>query len=150
MHFMRRTKSKKGTIAFKIDLEKAYDRVDWMFLEHALSSFGFPSLSIRLIMNCVKAFWLSILWNGDKLDGIHPRRGLRQGDPMSPYLFVICMEMLACFINRQVQEGVWDPVAVSRGGPRISHLMFVDDLLLFVKLERGRFSKSCPPWAFYM
>ena len=138
LHFLKRTKSRKGAMAFKIDLEKAYDRVDWNFLEHTLESFGFPSLIIRLVMNCVQASNLSILWNGNRLDSFQPRRGLRQGDPISPYLFVLCMERLACFISKQVDEGIWDGVAVSRGGPRVSHLMFADDLLLFCKAKKSQ------------
>ncbi|XP_072071612.1 uncharacterized protein [Arachis hypogaea] len=81
---------------------------------------------------------LSILWNGNRLDSFQPRRGLRQGDPISPYLFVLCMERLACFISKQVDEGIWDGVAVSRGGPRVSHLMFADDLLLFCKAKKSQ------------
>nr|XP_029146996.1 uncharacterized protein LOC114924945 [Arachis hypogaea] len=81
---------------------------------------------------------LSILWNGNRLDSFQPRRGLRQGDPISPYLFVLCMERLACFISKQVDEGIWDGVAVSRGGPRVSHLMFADDLLLFCKAKKNQ------------
>ena len=137
LHFLKRTKSRKGAMAFKIDLEKAYDRVDWNFLEHTLESFGFPSLIIRLVMNCVQASNLSIFWNGNRLDSFQPRRGLRQGDPISPYLFVLCMERLACFISKQVDEGIWDGVAVSRGEPRVSHLMFADDHLLFCKAKKN-------------
>ncbi|XP_072077874.1 uncharacterized protein [Arachis hypogaea] len=81
---------------------------------------------------------LSILWNGNRLDSFQPRRGLRQGDPISPYLFVLCMERLACFISKQVDEGIWDGVTVSRGGPRVSHLMFADDLLLFCKAKKNQ------------
>ena len=78
LHFMKKTKSKKGTLAFKIDLEKAYDRVDWRFLAHTLKSFGFPIPTLNLIMNCVTASSLSILWNGSRLNGFTPSRGLRQ------------------------------------------------------------------------
>ncbi|XP_029143947.1 uncharacterized protein [Arachis hypogaea] len=81
---------------------------------------------------------LSILWNGNRLDSFQPRRGLRQGDPISPYLFVLCMERLACFISKQVDEGIWDGVAISRGVPRVSHLMFADNLLLFCKAKKSQ------------
>ncbi|XP_057733875.1 uncharacterized protein LOC130949067 [Arachis stenosperma] len=123
LHFMKKTKSKKGTLAFKIDLEKAYDRVDQRFLAHTLKSFGFPIPTLNSIMNCVTASSLSIFWNGSRLNGFTPSRGLRQGDPLSAYLFVLCMERLACFISHQVDLDLWEPVAISRGGPRISHLM---------------------------
>ncbi|XP_052107421.1 uncharacterized protein LOC110273893 [Arachis duranensis] len=89
-------------------------------------------------MNCVQASNLSILWNGNRLDSFQSRRGLRQGDPISPYLFVLCMERLACFISKQVDEGIWDGVAISRGVPRVSHLMFADNLLLFCKAKKSQ------------
>ncbi|XP_015940042.1 uncharacterized protein LOC107465577 [Arachis duranensis] len=66
MHFMRKTKSKKGSMAFKIDLDKAYDRVDWRFLETSLIKVGFPVATINLIMTCVTLSFLSILWNATK------------------------------------------------------------------------------------
>ncbi|XP_016199953.1 uncharacterized protein LOC107640962 [Arachis ipaensis] len=138
MHFMRNTKSRKGTMAFKIDLEKAYDRVDWRFLEASLVRFGFPKATINLILNCVTSSSLSVLWNRNRLQNFNPKRGLRQGDPMSPYLFVLCMEMLACFIFHRVSQGLWNPVAVSRNGPRLSHLMFADDLLFFCKASKAQ------------
>ncbi|XP_072071679.1 uncharacterized protein [Arachis hypogaea] len=138
MHFMRNTKSRKGTMAFKIDLEKAYDRVDWRFLEATLVRFGFPKATINLILNCVTSSSLAVLWNGNRLQNFNPKRGLRQGDPMSSYLFVLCMEMLACFISHRVSQGLWNPVAVSRNGPRLSHLMFADDLLLFCKASKAQ------------
>ncbi|XP_015939884.1 uncharacterized protein LOC107465419 [Arachis duranensis] len=138
LNFMKHTKSKKGTLAFKIDLEKAYDRVDWRFLESTLIAFGFPIITVNLIMNCVRASSLSIMWNGNRLDSFAPRRGLRQGDPMSPYLFVLCMERLACYISHKVVEGVWKPVSVTRSGPKFSHLMFADDLLLFCQATKSQ------------
>lgn len=99
LHYMHKTISKMGSAVFKIDLEKAYDSVDWGFLRNTLHDFDLPDRIINLIMSCVTSSSLSILWNGNKLDSFHPTRGLRQGDPMSPYLFVLCMEKLAMYIN---------------------------------------------------
>lgn len=104
MHFMRNTKSKKGTMAFKIDLEKAYDRIDWRFLEASLVRFGFSKATINLIMACVTSSSLAILWNENRLPNFNPKKGLRQGDPISPYLFVLCMKILACFISHRVSK----------------------------------------------
>lgn len=131
VHYMHHSKSKQGTIAFKIDLEKAYDRVSWEFLEYNLRRFGFLESTISLIMWCVKSSSLSILWNGEKLHPFKPTRGLRQGDPLSPYLFVLCMEMLALNIQYKVNQGAWRPIRVAKGRPSISHLFFADDVLLF-------------------
>ncbi|XP_016178572.1 uncharacterized protein LOC107621038 [Arachis ipaensis] len=117
MHFMRNTKSQKGTMAFKIDLEKAYDRVDWHFFEATLVRFGFSKTTINLILNCVTSSSLAILLNRNRLQNFNPKRGLRQGDSISPYLFVFCMKMLACFMSYRVFQGSWNPVAVSRNGP---------------------------------
>lgn len=110
VHFMHKSRSKKGTIAFKIDLEKAYDRLNWDFIELTLNDFGFPQSTICLIMSCFRAISLSILWNGAKTETFHPYRGLRQGDHLSPYLFVLCMEKLALTIQHKVNQGRWKPI----------------------------------------
>ena len=133
MHVMKKSKAKKGMVAFKIDLEKAYDRVDWHFLRFILGKFVFPNAIVNLIMFCVTSSSLSILWNSGKLPSFVPTRGLRQGDPMSPYLFILCMEGLSALIRNEVDWGAWKPVQVLRGGPSISHLLFTDDVLLFSK-----------------
>ncbi|MCI38985.1 RNA-directed DNA polymerase (Reverse transcriptase), partial [Trifolium medium] len=100
---MNKSKSKKGDVAFKIDLEKAYDNVNWNYLRSCLQDFGFPPIIIKLIMHCVSSSSLSLIWNGKRLPNFTPTRGLRQGDPLSPYLFVICMEKLSLAISEAVQ-----------------------------------------------
>lgn len=98
VHSMRKSK-KKGEVAYKIDHEKAYDNVEWDFLRRTLLDFGFPPITVALIMQCVTTSTLSILWNSQRLPSLSPTRGLRQGDPLSPYLIVLCMEKLSIAIQ---------------------------------------------------
>lgn len=82
-------------MAFKIDLQKAYDHVKWDYLRGCLEDFGFPQIIVNLIMHCVSSSSLSLIWNGKRLENFSHTRGLRQGDHLSPYLFVVCMEKIS-------------------------------------------------------
>jgi hypothetical protein len=113
VHFMRRSKKKKGYVAFKLDLEKTFDNVRWDFLNSCLHDFGFPGITIKLIMHCVTSSTYSILWNGNKMPSFKPSHGLRQGDPLSPYLFILCMEKLSIAINNAVLQGNWEPIHIN-------------------------------------
>lgn len=84
----------------KLDLEKAYDKVRWDFLEETLRVFNFPESLVSLIMFCVKNASTKILWNGEPLDTFEHSCGLRQGDPISPYLFVLCVERISYLISQ--------------------------------------------------
>ena len=90
-------------------------------------------------MSCVSSTTLSVLVNGEKLTEFAPSRGIRQGDLLSPYLFIICMECLAWLIQVEVEGGNWIGVKSARTGPAFTHLFFADDLVLFAKAT----SKTC-------
>ena len=118
---------------FKIDLEKAYDNVSWTFLRDTVLELNLNLSWVELIMNCVTSVNSTILWNREQIRDFHPRKGLPQGDPLSPYLFVLCMERLSNLIFGRVNCGEWKGITAFVKGPEISHLFFADDLLLFVK-----------------
>lgn len=122
-------------MAIKIDLEKAYDRINWDFVIFCLKESNFPPLLINLIRHCISSTSFNILWNGDRTDPFCYSRGIRQGDPLSPYLFVLCMDRLSHIISEKVSSGMWKPMRAGRNGPLISHLMFTDDLLLFAEAD---------------
>ncbi|CAL1405408.1 unnamed protein product [Linum trigynum] len=145
LHSLRNKKGKKGGLVIKIDLEKAYDRLHWSFLRDTLGEIGLPSTWIIRIMTCVEQNQMRINWNGELTSVIRPSRGVRQGDPLSPFLFVLCMERLAHRIDQAVDEKLWKPITLTKDGPKLSHLFFADDLILFAEAEGGQIDviRSC-------
>ena len=122
IHSMSKKKGRGGLVAIKIDLEKAYDRLEWSFIRDTLSLFKFPSQLISLIMSCVSTSSISVLFNSGALEPFLPLRGIRQGDPLSPYIFILCMEVLGALITEKCDAKLWDLVRASRGGLAFSHL----------------------------
>ena len=94
IHIMGKAKRNVGYMALKIDLEKAYDKLEWSFIKGMLSKFNFPENLIKLMMSCISSISTSILFNGGSLDSFLPTRGIRQGDPLSPYIFILYIELL--------------------------------------------------------
>lgn len=133
IHSMKRKKGRKGWMLLKLDLEKAYDRIRWDFLEDTLRAAGFSENWVGRIIQCVIESSMSVLWNGEKTEAFKPKRGLRQGDLLSPYLFVFCLERLCHLIEFVIAAKEWKPISVSRGGPKLSHICFADDLILFAE-----------------
>ncbi|CAM8993520.1 unnamed protein product [Rhodiola kirilowii] len=124
----------------KIDITKAYDMVDWSFLKKILELFGFPSKFVHWIMACVTSAHFFVLINGSLEGYFKSNRGLRQGDPISPYLFTLVMEVLSRILGqvRQSNEFVFHPKCA---GISLSHLMFADDIIIFSKADLGSFMK---------
>lgn len=84
-----------------------------------------------LAMACVTTVQTNAMWNGCRSPFFNPQRGIGQGDPISPYIFVLCMDKLSHLISQKVDSGDWAPLKAGKSGLRLSHLMFADDLLLF-------------------
>lgn len=114
-HSMRKKSGKKGWMTTKIDLEKAYERLKWSFIRETLDDIGLPAKMVDLIWHCISIASLRILWNGEALDEFTPSRVIRQGDPLLPYLFVLCIERLFQMISLAVDHKVWNPIFLSRG-----------------------------------
>ena len=138
MHYIdQRRKGKEGLMAIKLDMSKAYDRMEWAFLEAMMRRLGFSERWIGLMMMCVKTVSYSVLINGEPKGKILPTRGLRQGGPISPYLFLLCAEGLTAMLRKEECEGMISGVSVCRGAPRISHLLFANDCIIFGKANVG-------------
>ena len=135
-HKIQHSKNQKDThCAYKLDLAKAYNRVDWCFLEGVLHKLGFEEKWTKWVMTCVWSVRFSVRCNGEMLKSFTPTRVLRQGDPFSRYLFLFVADGLATLLVREVSSGRITPLKVAQGSPGISNLLFADDRLLFFEVS---------------
>ena len=129
-----RLKDNVGGVLCKLDIEKAYDNVSWSFLLAILKKMGFGERWIKWIDWCISTVKFSVLINGSPSGFFQSSRGLRQGDLLSPYLFVIAMEVFSCLLRRDISGGFlygWRVRGRSGEEVQISHLLFADDTLVF-------------------
>ena len=111
-----------GDMVIKVDMHKAYDRISWSNLKMVLIKLGFPDHRVKLIMSCVTTVSYEILVNETPLQQFKPLGGLRQGDPLSPYLFVLCMNVLSQNLVRAADNHTVSGIKICNGAPQLSHL----------------------------
>lgn len=122
-------------MAIKLDLEKAYDRLNWEFISETLKLAQFDDHLLKLVRQCTCTSTMKILWNGGMSSALTPSRGIRQGDSLSPYLFVLCMDRLTHVIKDAITDNTWKPVKLGRSG--LSHLFFASFSLLKLLWSRS-------------
>ena len=140
-HLKNNCSGTQGYMAFKLDMSKAYDRVEWVFLEQILLKLGFHEDWVALLMECITTVSYSILVNGEPKGLFRPSRDLRQGDPLSPYLFLFCAEGLNVILNEAVSKGEIHGFSICGNGPKLTHLFFADNSLLFCRASLNECEK---------
>lgn len=142
LHYMKGKRSgRSGDMSLKIDISKAYNRVDWGFLRHMMLRMGFHPTWVQWILQCVSSVNYSILVNNARVGPIFPSRGLRQGNLLSPYLFIIVVEGLTALIHHASARRDSHEVKICRRAPILTHLLFADDCFLF----SGQMTKRWQP-----
>ena len=129
----------------KMDMEKAFDRMEWTFLLSILEKLGFSSFWLAWIRIFISSTSFSILLNGSPFGLFSPERGLRQGDHLSPFLFILGVEVLSRLLFKEERKGSIKGLRIARNVSAIHHLLFADDLLIFGKASVAEASsiKAC-------
>lgn len=136
-HYLKRKKGKIGACAVKLDMAKAYDHVECDYPRGIMKKLGFHEGFVELVTRCVTSVTFKVKANGFLTKPFRPSRGIRQGDPISPYLFLLCAAGLS-WLSKIV-----GPVHLARGvrvgihAPWISHLLFADDIVFSEASQRG-------------
>ena len=124
---------KQGFMALKLDMSKTYDKVEWSFFEQIPLKLGFHEDCVALLMECITTVSYSILVNGEPKGLFRRSRGLRQENPLSPYLVLFCAKVLNAILREAALKEEIQGFSICRNGPKLNHLFFPDDYLLFCK-----------------
>ncbi|KAJ0805636.1 putative RNA-directed DNA polymerase [Helianthus annuus] len=130
-------KKKDKAFILKIDFDKAYDNVNWNFLVSIFQEMGFHEKWCSWIMGILKSASSSVLVNGSPTFTFRCEKGLRQGDPLSPFLFLVVMEALSVILVNAKNEGILKGISIPNNGPNISHLLYADDAIVMGEWSRS-------------
>ncbi|XP_060188598.1 uncharacterized protein LOC132617573 [Lycium barbarum] len=135
IHGMR-SKSNDCNVVIKLDMSKAYDKLSWNFLTSILRKMGFDDFFINMVYRLISNNWYSVIINGIRFGFFKSSRGLKQGDPLSPALFIIAAETLTRALNYLHHNERFASFSMHKKGPQINHLSYADDLVLFTSADR--------------
>jgi len=120
-----------SNVLIKLDMAKAYDRVSWSYICLVLRKMGFDEVFIDMTWRIMYNNWYSIIINGKRYRLFRSTRGLKQGDPLSPALFILGVEVLSRSLNRHHQDPLYHGFYMEMRAPQINHLSFADDIIIF-------------------
>lgn len=141
----RKNHGSEGDVALKLDINKAYDRVSRNFLLDRMKALGFYPKWVKWMLLYVKMVTYNFCLNGSYIGLVIPKRGLRQGDSLSPYLFILCVEGLSNVLDKASSNGSINGCKISPTASVISYLLFADDSFLFFRAtsEEATVVKIC-------
>ncbi|GJS10251.1 RNA-directed DNA polymerase, eukaryota [Tanacetum coccineum] len=131
--------NKTKAMIFKVDFEKAFDSVRWDFLDDILDKFGFGTKWRGWIQGCLSSAMGSILVNGSPTSEFKFHKGLKQGDPLSPFLFILVMESLHLSFNNVLNAGLFKGIRIN-SSLTLSHLFYADDAVFIGKWDKANFT----------
>lgn len=133
LHQLRIRKSKqKFQAVLKLGMQKAHDRVEWDFLCDCMARMGFSDRWVSLVKECVSSVSFTVKVNGEPGEYFCPSRGIRQEDPLSPYLFIIMANVLSSLMNKAIGDGSVKGIKLNSSCPTLSHLLFANDAIFFL------------------
>ncbi|XP_042067142.1 uncharacterized protein LOC121810441 [Salvia splendens] len=135
------SRGRSPNLALKLDMAKAYDRVQWPFLLKVLDTMGFSQTWVDMIRRCISSCWFSVLVNGGPAGFFQSSRGLRQEDPLSPSLFVLAADYLSRCLDRLIKGDREMVYRCRKKAPIITHLSYADDIIIFSRAHREAVEK---------
>lgn len=136
LHFLKNSGATiHCSMAVKTDISKAYDRLEWTFIRAVLERMGFHQKFVHWIMRCITTVTYSFLINNEVTGSVHPQRGIRHGDPLSPFIYILCGEVFSRLCKKAESRGTLAGLKVARNSPIINHLLFADDTMFLTKTD---------------
>ncbi|XP_071699416.1 uncharacterized protein [Rutidosis leptorrhynchoides] len=135
-------RSKNNSFLLKADFAKAFDSVNWKFRISMMTRMRFGLKWVKWIETCLKSATISILVNGSPIDEFKLERGIRQGDPLSPFLFIIAGEGLNLLVNVAIEKGLVHGVAIGKDKIPLPHLQYADDTIIIGAWSKRNISNT--------